>query len=399
MTNKLRIGSVAAPTPIAPAPNQEDNRLNFSMSVAVNDAPSHIAPAKPVVSSNQVDLVPFQQSLSTIQVQSHLQPRQEMNGHTGSQHNAPPYSHPKFQTPDMQQVGSNVNDPLSLPLVHPIQQGYHDGKAINKQQNNESHAVPVKDVSHHSQHGNIVCSPLDVPDFLSGFEKVVTKSAGNGESFAGGTSQSRIPRSANEKIQSQYSPPFTSQSFDDFHQLLGKGLSPEALDLDNTHRGQQEVYGAASNETSINHQKERSVSADSYAIFAHQSALAVSHHSAYSIKAPAEMPTASSNESKDKNLGSLGPEITPMTTSVVNAANLRAHSLASKTPPIVSGSEKSEWGTSTEETESTVGYTGSGSDNASWNTSAGDNESDSSDSGPHQKKVKLSVERCDQIRG
>ena len=54
----------------------------------------------------------------------------------------------------------------------------------------------------------------DLPDFLSGFDKVTT---GNRHGGILGESW---------QLSSQYSPPFTSRSFDDFHRLLGKDLSP-----------------------------------------------------------------------------------------------------------------------------------------------------------------------------
>mmetsp|Transcript_22133 Transcript_22133/g.32687 ORF Transcript_22133/g.32687 Transcript_22133/m.32687 type:complete len:755 (-) Transcript_22133:498-2762(-) len=392
--------SIAAPTPIAPAPNQEGKGMNVPISSIINEPSGHLIPANAVGSCSKANVGSFQQSNLNSQVQSHLQPRQQPKEQSLPQQSVLTYSQPGSNTAELQHVENNTSDPMAFSLVHPVTQVYHvDGKALPKQQTIEIYPGFIKDGSHHSQSNNIICAPLEIPDFLSGFEKVATKSVVNVESSTGGLAPSRIPQSVNEKFQSQYSPPFTSRSFDDFHQLLGKGLSPSYLDLNNNMQRGHELNSATSVETSVNDEKNRSVSADSYAMFAHQSALAVSHHSAYSRKAPAEGLPAPSNESNDKNIGGQGPEIPPITTSVVNAANLRAHSLASKTPHIVSGSEKSEWGTSTEETESTgVGYTGSGSDNSSWNSPACDNESDSSESGPLQKKVKLSLETCKQTQ-
>jgi len=447
--NARSIASVATPTPIAPAPNQQDRRmhsLNFRNTVNVGTS-AHLA-------LSHTCSIPLQQASShphTVQQpqsRPHLvteQQIQQINAHThykagvvnmqqNLQGNTYSYSQPSPSSVSPQQTQQNNNQSranvprsvanLSNPSVRnakpfqhiqrvpvatsaPVQQLYPVGitsrPPLHKNYTPQASSTNVENGSCQIENGNkcatfqnVLQEIHDIPDFLSGFEKVAARSA-VGNSSSGGA--------VKENSRSQYSPPFTSQSFDDFHQLLGIGLSPKPLDLDNTHQGfagytseNNKLNGNTSNGISINAQSGQSVSADSYAIFAQQSVLAVSHHSAYSSKSAAAVIPLSTAESSRENSGTTGTNISSLTTSVVNAANLRAHSLASKTH-IVSGSEKSDWGTSTEETESTgIGYNGSGSDSAttSDNTSdnaSGDNESDSnSDSGPCKKKIKLSLE-------
>ena len=195
--------------------------------------------------------------------------------------------------------------------------------------------------------------PLDMPDFLSGFEKVAARST-----------TTEPQKLAINTAESQYSPPFTSRSFDDLHQLLGKGLSPRPFDLNCPSPAFPQVSLGASQGT-------HPVTADSYAIFAQQSALAVSQHSAYLRTAKQQelaVPTLTGQPTAP-------PSVTP---SVVTAANLRFYSMPSEKHVV----SDSEWGTSTEESESTGAQV---SDNAS---DANDSDSNS-DEGPHRKKLKV----------
>lgn len=92
----------------------------------------------------------------------------------------------------------------------------------------------------------------ELPDFLSGFDKVIGHST-----------------FAPEAKGLQYSPPFTSQSFDDIHLFLGK----EALTLNETSGNTDPPVSASDGCTSV---------ADSYYQFAQESANMASQHSAYS---------------------------------------------------------------------------------------------------------------------
>jgi len=449
ITSPPSIGSVATPTPIAPAPHQRDRTMqSLNSRNTVN-----VANLAQLVFSHTGSIALRQASSHAHSVQQpQLRPNlvakqqiQQVNTHThhnvdvvttqqNSQVNSYPYPQLSSNSTRTQQAQQNIIKPSANLLrcavanlnnssvsrakpIRPVQQfpvttltqpqqlctvGITSQAPLHKNYTSSAASVIIENGLCQLENNNCVSlkTPLqethDIPDFLSGFEKVAARSV------ADNTSSDVVP---NEKLRSQYSPPFTSQSFDDFHQLLGKGISPKPLDLDNTHRGltryAPESIKLNRNEfstISMNVQPVQSVSADSYAIFAQQSALAVSHHSAYSSRSAACVIPSFTPEPTEENSRAAGTNISSLTTSIVNAANLRAHSLASKNH-IVSGSEKSDWGTSTEETESTgVGYNGSASDSATTSDNAsdnasGDNESDSNpDSGPCKKKIKLSLE-------
>ena len=230
-----------------------------------------------------------------------------------------------------------------------------------------------------------------MPDFLSGFDKVAAQNSTKHNSQDDGDH----PKPCNVNLtleQSQYSPPFTSRSFDDLHQHLGRGLSPRPFDLNypefpplplDINDPKPTTTNASSTIKSISNSSvpEQSMSADSYAMFAQQSALAVSQHSAY-FRSAVEGTTAPASF--------CGQVLTP---SVVNVANLRAHSMASSEirNSFVSGSKNSssEWGGYMEESESAALVSGSGSDNAS-DTPSNDADSDSNSyEGPNRKKAKV----------
>lgn len=249
----------------------------------------------------------------------------------------------------------------------------------------------------HPGYEEISAGTMDIPDFLSGFDKVAARSGEPNKGVPQPSLQSA--HGGNGRPSSQYSPPFTSRSFDDFHQLLGKGLSPKPLDLNNACKGFTQPPFDMYSQPNPTHAADPApgqppVTADSYALFAQQSALAVSQHSAYCGKDSVSiisLPNLNATSNARQGLPAA-----MMTTSVVNAANLRAHSEASATKNVVSGSEKSDWGTSTEESESTGvlsrasgSESNTSSDNASYGTS-NDNDSDSlSLEGPHKKKIKI----------
>jgi hypothetical protein len=125
----------------------------------------------------------------------------------------------------------------------------------------------------------------EVVDFLAGFDNVTSNlehGAAQGKPNTDAPSTGSIP---------QYSPPFTSQSFDDFHRLLGKDLPPmdETIDQKTTSsstRDRQQPHSplAATAQTSQPIRELDTMAlfnAESYAMFAQESAIAASQHAAY----------------------------------------------------------------------------------------------------------------------
>jgi hypothetical protein len=78
----------------------------------------------------------------------------------------------------------------------------------------------------------------------------------------------------------QCSPPFTSRSFDDFHRFLGKDLVPLDETVASPRKGEVDK-GLLDNSALF--------TAEAYAMFAQESAVAVSHHAAYSTGEPQEL--------------------------------------------------------------------------------------------------------------
>jgi hypothetical protein len=170
------------------------------------------------------------------------------------------------------------------------------------------------------------CSEVapEVPDFLSGFEKVAARARETREEpssqfqwIVDGFDVS-VDVSAttpmNTVHEEAYSPYFTSRSFDDLHCHLGKGLSsPQANDFD------------------LN-------SADSYALFAQQSAHAVSQHSAYARREQngdelpqLSLPSVVSNQATlSQNYAAAVSKFVQPHSGFINAANLLAHAQAVK---------------------------------------------------------------------
>lgn len=264
------------------------------------------------------------------------------------------------------------------------------------------------------QHKPTISSPhSDIPDFLSGFEKVAAVSQGpkqgtqasvhNANTDAGHIQPSTLTTDP------QYSPPFTSRSFDDFHRFLGKGLSPHPLDLNGKSMTVSPTNNSGSGLTPEGEEEVKpvAVTADSYALFAQESVLAVSHHSAYCRTEGTKQNVSNGSTPVPPSFLDSAPTIEQATSqvmpSVVNAANLRAHAIAAEQRALsenavhslssvplgeqqvnlVSGSEK-------EESESALGSSRcSVSDNGSDNSS---NESDLSSVEPAPKKRKVVIE-------
>jgi hypothetical protein len=120
----------------------------------------------------------------------------------------------------------------------------------------------------------------EVPDFLAGFDNVTSN-------LKHGTAQGKPTTDAppNGGIP-QYSPPFTSQSFDDFHRLLGKDLSPldETIDQKtstSSTRYRQQPHSSLASQSIREIDTMALFNAESYAMFAQESAIAASQHAAY----------------------------------------------------------------------------------------------------------------------
>jgi hypothetical protein len=126
----------------------------------------------------------------------------------------------------------------------------------------------------------------ELPDFLTGFDKVTKRVAGQG--------QDTIQTPPAEGTL-HYSPPYTSQSFDDFHRFLGKDLSPlgetddQKTSASSTRDSRQPQLSLVATTT----QAARAIpeidtmalfTAESYAMFAQESAMAASQHAAYFLQ-------------------------------------------------------------------------------------------------------------------
>lgn len=249
----------------------------------------------------------------------------------------------------------------------------------------------------------------EVPDFLSGFEKVAARARETrGEStiqfqwIADGFDLSvdvNATTPMNTAHEEAYSPNFTSRSFDDLHCHLGKGLS-----------------SPHPNDFYLN-------SADTYALFAQQSAHAVSQHSAYarSEQNGDGLPQLSlpsvviSRKALPQRYASGESKVVQPHSGFINAANLLAHTQAAKDSRvdmitfstnahddeeeighstysgtehrnIVSGSEQSH---SDRWTEEEVGSTRGGSENNTISDHASNDSDSTTDEGPRNKKAKI----------
>jgi len=279
-------------------------------------------------------------------------------------------------------------------------------------------------------------NPMDTHDFLSGFEKMIT-----------GQGKTNLDCLLAEP---QPSPTFTSQSFDDLHQFLGKGdfyqdagASGESGATEAASDGAEAVLCWEDQLRGMpfppidNTRVDpcvgafKSVTADAYAMFAQQSAFAVSQHSAYcrnNAMQPRTMYIQSAAVSHPEPLGTKNsPALiaddqsrnsptsvaveSPSSCKVVNAANLRAHAKAeeqtSDSEPttskselqtymrshtnIVSSSEQTNSDVGTEESLSGLGSLrgGSGSESNDPSDSTSNDSDSNSDDGPVRKKVKM----------
>lgn len=293
----------------------------------------------------------------------------------------------------------------------------------------------------------------EIPDFLSGFERVAAVAAKETNTSTVLVKESspwipvtpHIPTASDSTSTEQHSPPFTSKSFDEFHRLLGKDLSPlqkvekmhakvsDAVRIPPTESlGQGVSVSNAPNSTNQHSVRPvtiaprtaikelaTSFTADSYALFAQESARAVSEHSAYSLSnglhrllaRPQEEPSVlpvSTSEAKDfmtftTTISASTVAATTTTNANHNSNNNNSSSSTGERSEffafqpalesasaflshIYKSSHHSNVVSGSEESGSARGGSGmdsTGSDNAS-------NDSDSnSDDGPYHKKLKI----------
>jgi hypothetical protein len=220
---------------------------------------------------------------------------------------------------------------------------------------------------------------MDLPDFLSGFDKVALISKAN----SANSEISKDPHCPKEGAileNSQYSPPFTSRSFDDLHQLLGKGLSPRPLDSACTEFHELDINDE--NLENISGAPDLSVTVDSYVKFAQESARAVSQHSAYFQNGTQSL-DSSRVESSIEREGKM------FTTATINAENLKSYLCSDSNNKFDFGFPFSAWQGKKHPIETVSLISGSISDNSS-ETRSNDQDSDSnSDERPQQKKFKV----------
>jgi hypothetical protein len=116
---------------------------------------------------------------------------------------------------------------------------------------------------------------VQIPDFLAGFEKALQNTKPPAVSTAAMPS---LP----------FSPTFTSRSFEDFHRFLGNA---SILDASKNISKASAVVGPETT-TNFVHDTTALFTADSYAMFAQQSAMEASRHGAYFIPGEPQLPTA-----------------------------------------------------------------------------------------------------------
>jgi hypothetical protein len=144
--------------------------------------------------------------------------------------------------------------------------------------------VPSSEPSVHPR-GSAPPKTNELPDFLTGFDKVTCI-------FKHGAAQGTATTDAPPTVGiPPYSPPFTSRSFDDFHRVLGKGWCPldETVDQktsSSSTRDPQQPHSslastAQTSQSILEIDTMALFTAESYAMFAQESAMAASQHAAY----------------------------------------------------------------------------------------------------------------------
>lgn len=158
-----------------------------------------------------------------------------------------------------------------------------------KNANNETNVDTSKPVQLPLQTTPPAKQSAEIPDLLSGFEKIV-----QGMNPTSAASQAPITTTAEE-----YSPPFTSRSFDEFHRFLGKEELPmlDAPTAETPHNPRQVTTTCSNIHVTANaiedattavisqmsHDTTALFTAESYAMLAQESAMEASQHSGYSL--------------------------------------------------------------------------------------------------------------------
>jgi len=247
-------------------------------------------------------------------------------------------------------------------------------------------------------------SASEVPDFLSGFENV------SGEDQRPPWMMPGAPLLEDPEcngVPLQCSPPLTSKSFDDLHQMLGSNLSPKPWDLNASKEESTQQQPTTQPLTALTN------SSDAYAAFAQQSALAVSQHSAYcrpdSTSSGVHAVALASAPDMSSSLAAMYGN---QQASVMSRANLQAlqgqtagaerkstsvTSFPSTSGRIVSGSERSSDVASNEDGSSMHGSTSSSRNNETSDTTSNDSDS-VSEEGPPRKKTKTGRENARNAR-
>ena len=295
---------------------------------------------------------------------------------------------------------------------------------------------------HHStlDHSSVKTTAKELPDFLSGFDR-----AGKSSRNSAPIKHHAVPNTNNEEA---YSPTYTTQSFDDLHCLLGKGLPPSfeqnfaakssaAAGPNLQPRAHPPPLPEPVTQTTDSGTSHALFTAESYAMFAQESARAASEHDAYltGMGIHVQQPRGesldiegmvnlvsehvSTNQKPVERQGESIPTIVPLSTSTTaerNRTSITWNKRAkeeSPPPPTTTGMSfpagptymsvvsASEPGTETESNMSSFRESTSGSDNTDNNsTSEGNTDSnssegsDSEDSRKRKQALGGSEQRC-----
>ena len=273
-------------------------------------------------------------------------------------------------------------------------ESFRQGSALQCDKSSKSKIVQYKSVAPNVAS---ISEQPNFPDFMAGFDKVAL-------SIRPEYSGAQI---SDEQTLLQCSPPFTSRSFDDFHRLLGSDLTPLDDGASEASPKNADLKGLANKPCTEVEQELRKAridttalfTAESYAMFAQESALAASQHAAYLAQSHVKMPQ------RNQRMGSFDfdstmklvsqhvpqhvpllptrPSSFPMASSINDkgkvetafncTATVKSGQIAKNTPAVVSGSEPA----SSAAESSLRGSTSEsiGSDNTFSNSDDAENES------------------------
>lgn len=279
----------------------------------------------------------------------------------------------------------------TAPFAAPVPALSHPGHPKDAAKDATATTRTLQQSSEHPVLGMMSAPSSEEPDLLSGFEKVSGDERPQwmmpGAPIFGGFEGYGVPL--------QCSPPLTSKSFDELHRLLGSDLSPKPFDLNESKSEQYPADSESASTTSDNTTNTATtqhgtatptnISADVYALFAQQSALAVSQHSAYC--------RASKVSSQACCIHT--------TASPVSSPDISFSLATMYEKPKAAGQTSARFISGSEQSSDVEGGSMHGSSSSS-NTGTSDtssNDSDSvSDDGPPQKKAKTGEENENNAR-